>query len=71
MSVFTDSIYNTFKLGLFMINLENLALELDKYDIFEGMTSISAVINRAAFNNRTIKKVLFDQSNEKNISKKL
>lgn len=52
----------------------NISKESQKFKdstIFEGMTSISAVINSAAFNNRTIKKVLFDQSNEKNISKKL
>ncbi|MBR3878911.1 MAG: hypothetical protein IKJ24_02190, partial [Clostridia bacterium] len=49
-----------------MINLENLALELDKYDIFEGMTSISAVIKSISQNtsNRKIICILYDAERE-------
>lgn len=73
MNVFTDSIYNTFNLGLSMINIENLALELDKYDIFEGMTSISAVIKSISQNlsNRKILAVLYDRDREDKKSREI
>ncbi len=49
-----------------MINLENIALELDKYDIFEGMTSVSAVIKSVSQNtsDRVILAVLYDIERE-------
>jgi 23S rRNA (guanosine2251-2'-O)-methyltransferase len=56
-----------------MINLENLALELDKYDIFEGMTSISAVIKSISQNasNRKIISILYDSEREDKKSREL
>lgn len=56
-----------------MINLENLALELDKYDIFEGMTSISAVIKSISqsLSDRKIIAVLYDSEREDKKSREL
>ena len=56
-----------------MINLENLALELDKYDIFEGMTSISAVIKSISLSlsDRNIIAVLYDSEREEKKSREL
>ena len=56
-----------------MFNLENLALELDKYDVFEGMTSISAVIKSVSQNlsDRQIIAVLYDSEREDKKSREL
>ena len=48
--------------------------ESDKFSeslIFEGMTSISAILNSGSFNNRKIEKILYDKSKEKSKSDKL
>ena len=73
MNVFTDSSTIPYMLGLSMINLENLALELDKYDVFEGMTSISAVIKSISQNlsNRKILAVLYDRDREDKKSREI
>ena len=56
-----------------MFDLENLALELDKYDVFEGMTSISAVIKSVSNGNsdRKIVAVLYDLGREEKKSREL
>ena len=56
-----------------MFNIENLALELDKYDVFEGMTSISAVIRSVSQNlsDRRIFAVLYDSKREDKKSREL
>ena len=56
-----------------MFNLENIALELDKYDIFEGMTSISAVIKSISHNmsDRKIFAILYDAQREDKKSREL
>ena len=56
-----------------MINIENIALELDKYDIFEGMTSISAVIKSISLekSNRQIFAVLYDENRSEKKSREL
>lgn len=56
-----------------MFNLDNLALVLDKYDVFEGMTSISAVIKSVSQNlsDRKIIAVLYDFEREDKKSREL
>ena len=56
-----------------MFNLKNFALELDKYDIFEGMTSISAVIKSISNgnSNRKIHAILYNLEREEKKSREL
>ncbi len=50
-----------------MFDINNFKFDADKYDIFEGMTSISAVIKSidTGSSNRKIFAVLYDESNAK------
>jgi len=48
--------------------------EADKFSdslVFEGMTSISAIINSPTINDRKIEKIFYDESKEKNLYDKL
>ena len=59
--------YNTFYFRIYiMFKFENFVSELDKFDIFEGMTSISAVIKSISqqLSDRKIYAVLYDSERE-------
>lgn len=56
-----------------MINIDKLYSELDKYDIFEGMTSISSVIKSVASgtSNRKLFAILYDKDRSDQKSREL